>query len=361
MTRPGFEYRDLKSELQEIRILSIMKGRQPAEIECSLKHFSLMDDLKYEALSYTWGNPLDTSYINLHGRPFSVTKNLATALEHLRKETEAVEIWVDAICINQRDTNEKSVQVRRMREIYQKASSVIIWLGLEFDDSGYAINAINSIDRRWAKRTSQPTKERLITAPTLNGRALRAINQLLHRPWWHRVWIIQEATCDNITRLKCGTCETEFLAVVATANFITQQILQQALGQDFSTPDVTHFYRVIALDQLKLNRSRLEYRMDILSLLENSRTCEASDPRDKVFALSGLATDAQREAGKADYSISVNVAYTRFANALIRSERTLNVLGHCQIAVRDPKSWSSFKLLSSSLLPKQPLPSWTPD
>jgi hypothetical protein len=289
MTRSNFEYTELKSELQEIRILSIMKGHQSAEIECSLKHVSLMDGPNYEALSYTWGDPSDTSYINLHGRPFSVTKNLATALPHLRKETEVVEIWIDAICINQRDTDEKSVQVRRMREIYEKARKVIIWLGPESDDSGYAMNAINSIDRRWAKIPSQSGKERLIAVPILDKRALQAVVQLLRRSWWYRVWIIQEATCDNITYLKCGTGEVEFLAVVATVNVITQHLLGPTFQHDFSTPPMTHFNRVIALDQFKLNRSRPEYRIDILSLLEDSRICEASDPRDRVFVLSGFA------------------------------------------------------------------------
>lgn len=243
-----------------------------------------------------------------------------------------------------------------MREIYEKAREVIIWLGPESDDSAYAMAAIKSIDQSWAKRTSPPAEELGLAAPSLDNRALWAISQLLCRPWWRRVWIIQEATCDGTTYLKCGNDQAEFMAIVATVNFITQHKLKQALRHDFNTPDLTPFHRVIALDQLKLNWSCSKYGVDLLSLLDNSRMCEASDPRDKVFALSGLATGAQREAGDPDYSIPVDVAYTRFTDALIRSEQTLNILGHCQAEVRDPKSWSSFKLLSSSLLPKRPLP-----
>jgi len=361
MAKSSFKYTKLKSELQEVRILSIMNGCQSVEIECTLEHIHLVGGSNYKALSYTWGNPSDTSYIKLNNQPFLVTASLAIALQHLRKETEVVELWVDAICINQQDTDEKSVQVRRMKEIYEKAKEIIVWLGPESDDSRYAMNAINSIDRRWAKRTSQPVMERFLAAPKLDKRALWAINQLLCRPWWRRVWIIQEATCDSATYIKCGNDQIEFIAVVATVNFITQHTLERALRKDFNSPDITPFHRVIALDKLKLNRSRSEYCMNFLSLLEDSRMCDASDPRDKVFALSGLATDAQREAGNPDYSISVDVAYSGFTNTLIISEQNLNILGHCQAAVRDPKSWSSFKLLPSTLLPKQPLPSWTPD
>ncbi|KAH8805372.1 heterokaryon incompatibility protein-domain-containing protein [Xylogone sp. PMI_703] len=350
----------LKSELQEVRILSIMKGHQWTEIECTLEHVSLRAGLKYKALSYTWGNPSEISYIKLNDQPFPVTITLAAALQHLRKETETVELWVDAICINQQDTDEKNVQVRRMKEIYETAKEVIIWLGPESDDSGYAMEAINGVDRGWANADSQPVKERLPAAPTLDKRTLQAINQLLCRPWWRRVWIIQEATCASTTYLKCGSHQIEFIAVMAMVNFVMQDILKGAV-RDFSTPDTGHFSRPIALQTLKFNRSQSEYRMDFLSLLDDSRVCEASDPRDKVFALSGLTTDAQREARNPDYSLSVDVVYIRLVNTLIKSEPSLNILGHCQAAVQDPNSWSSFKLLSSSLLPKRPLPSWTPD
>lgn len=175
------------------------------------------------------------------------------------------------------------------------------------------------------------------------------------------MWIIQEATCASDTYLRCGEEKTNFLAVVATVNFIPQRTIQQALQQDFNSSDITRFHRVIALDQLRHTRSRPGPGSDFLSLLDNSRTCEASDPRDKLFALSGLATDTQREAGNPDYTISVDKAYVIFVNAIIESERTLNVLGHCQEAVRDLQSWSSFKILPSSCAPKRTLPSWTPD
>jgi Heterokaryon incompatibility protein (HET) len=356
----NFKYAPLNSGSQEIRILSI-SGSRSIEVECSLEHASLMGDSPYDALSYTWGDLSDTSSIKLNQQLFPVTKNLAIALQHLREEKKTVKIWIDAVCINQKDNAERSVQVRRMKEIYEKAKSVIIWLGHEADDSSYAMKAMNSIDRRWVTRTPQPAKEHRIEARAIDERALRAISQLLCRPWWRRVWIIQEATCANNTYLRCGKEKTEFLAVVATVNFITQHTIQQALQQDFNSPDIIRFHRVITLDQLRLTRRRSGRDSDFLSLLDNSRTCEASDPRDKIFALSGLATDTQREAGKPDYCISVDKAYIRFVNAIIESERTLNILGHCQEAVRNPQSWSSFKILPSEFVPKRTLPSWTPD
>lgn len=332
MAEIDFEYAPLNSHSQEIRILSILGSRSMA-VECGLEHASLVEGSTYEALSYTWGDPSDTSSIKLNNYPFRVTKNLAIALQHLREEKRTVKIWIDAVCINQQDNAERGAEVRRMKETHGKAKKVIIWLGQECDDSSYAMTAMNSIDRRLATRTSQPANERSIAAPAIDERALRAISLLLCRPWWRRVRIIQEATCANDTYLKCGKERTDFLAVVATMNFIAQHTIQQALQQGFSSPDITHLHRLIALDQLRFARRRLVDGSDFLSLLDNSRTCEVSDPRDKLFALSGLATGTQREAGNPNYFISVDEAYIRFTNALIESERTLNILGHCQATV----------------------------
>ena len=359
MMNNRFTYAPL-NPVSQVRLLSITKSSS-TEIVCSLEDASLEEDSTYEALSYTWGDPSDTSSIKLNDRSFPVTKNLAVALQHLREEEKPVKVWIDAICINQTDIKERSIQVGQMKRIYEKAKKVIIWLGQEFDDSSYAFNAMNVVDQRWATRTSHPANRRGIPVPAIDERALRAITRLLCRPWWRRVWIIQEATCPNDTYIRCGKDYAEFGAAVATVNVITQHIIQQALQQGFKTPDITHFHRVIALDELRLTRRRSGHGSDFLSLLENSRTCEASDPRDKIFALSGLATDTPSKVGNPDYSTPVDEAYIRFAYALIRSERTLNILGHCQAAARKLQSWSSFKILPVSMIPKRTLPSWTPD
>ena len=355
-----FEYPPLNSASQEIRILSITRSSS-IEVECHLERISLEENLTYEALSYTWGERTDISSIKLNNHYFKVRKNLAIALHHLRERGTPLRIWVDAVCINQQDEEEKTAQVRQMKKIYEKARKVVIWLGPECDDSSYAINVMNSIDRRWATRTSQPATNRDIPAPAISERAFRAIIQLLRRPWWRRVWIIQEATCASDTYLICGKDHTKFWRAVATVNFITQHTVQHFFQQDSRPLDIRHFHRVIALDQLRLTRRRSGYSSNFLSLLDNARTCEASDPRDKIFALSGLVVDAQGEAGDPNYNIPVDEAYTKFTYALIVSERTLNVFGHCQEAARTPQSWHTFAFLRSSLYPKRPLPSWTPD
>ncbi|KAH0593059.1 hypothetical protein MHUMG1_09306 [Metarhizium humberi] len=215
-----------------------------------------------------------------------------------------------------------------MAEIYMKSKNVIIWLGEEADDSSCAMQMIQSIDRRWASRTSQSREGFRTAAQHLNDRVLQAISKLLKRPWWCRAWVIQEATCANETLVKCGRETTDFTAFVATVNCLGYHVLETSL-QYHSAPDMLHLQRVFALDQLKLERARANYRPNMLDILDRFRTCKASDPRDKIFAFAVLATGTERETINPDYTIPVNMAYMKFVYAFIRC---LNSGGHLQLS-----------------------------
>lgn len=85
---------------------------------------------KYVALSYTWEKT-----IQLNGRICSVRENLEMALDHLRKDHSELPLWVDALCINQKDNSEKSWQAQQMNHMYQNAESVTVWLGPSANNS----------------------------------------------------------------------------------------------------------------------------------------------------------------------------------------------------------------------------------
>jgi phage FluMu protein Com len=112
-------YTPLVSAQKEIRILKIYPGLTEEPLRCSLQPASL-DDARYSALSYCWGDGNDRRDIAVNGRIISVTKNLENALRHLKNRAQDVAIWADAICINQQDLAEKSIQVGMMGNIYSK-------------------------------------------------------------------------------------------------------------------------------------------------------------------------------------------------------------------------------------------------
>jgi hypothetical protein len=91
---------------REIRIASILPGRWSEDVSCKLTVVSLDDNPSYEALSYTWGDPLGKTPIFLEGVTFLITKNLHWALRRLRHVDETRHIWVDALCINQSNSKQ---------------------------------------------------------------------------------------------------------------------------------------------------------------------------------------------------------------------------------------------------------------
>lgn len=108
-------------------------------VQCTLETFN--DDAppipNYIALSYTWGDDTVKKPIRVNDGMFNVTSNLEIALRYLRKSRSfpilSERLWIDAICINQQDVEERNSQVRRMREVYRRASRVLIWLGADHE------------------------------------------------------------------------------------------------------------------------------------------------------------------------------------------------------------------------------------
>ncbi|KAF9475909.1 HET-domain-containing protein [Pholiota conissans] len=152
-----------------IRLLLLKQGQEYDEIDCSLKEVDLDRHPEYTALSYTWGPPIrrsaslwtlrgvrqyvrermqqsTQSMIILDGQRVPVTANLEAALRYLRSPETPLFLWVDAICINQADPEEKQHQVGRMGRIYSQAKQTIVWLGPEADGSNRAMDFIATSD-----------------------------------------------------------------------------------------------------------------------------------------------------------------------------------------------------------------------
>jgi hypothetical protein len=157
---------------------------------CSLTSLILFEDRNYEALSYTWGSHDDLRAISLSGKMYSVGVNLESALLHLRKHDVVRRLWVDALCINQADNDEKHHQVDLMRLIYQQASGVLVWLGPAADDSDLAMEYLE--EKATELKCVRPGE----TFPigSVKREDLPAIYRLLQNPYWNRLWVIQEVS-----------------------------------------------------------------------------------------------------------------------------------------------------------------------
>jgi hypothetical protein len=145
-----FKYSPLNRERAEIRLLRLLPSADGwSPVVCELEHVSLDDDIRYEALSYTWGGDVRTDSITLTGTAFPVTSNLFAALRALRQEHSDSYLWIDAVCINQEDVSERNQEVLRMLRIYQRAERVVVWLEEASDDSTLAINHLLGLNDDW--------------------------------------------------------------------------------------------------------------------------------------------------------------------------------------------------------------------
>lgn len=149
MATTRYRYAPLDSKKNEIRLLHADKGRDDQTRLYSLHHISLDGRPEFVALSYCWGRQGPDRSILINGQHLNITRSLETALCNVAAD---VPLWIDAVCINQDDPEEKTWQVRLMRNIYSTAAKVIIWLGpstyaadnllMGVDDLGHSLIAM---------------------------------------------------------------------------------------------------------------------------------------------------------------------------------------------------------------------------
>lgn len=151
---------------------------------------------QYEAVSYAWGKVMSTHRLRRTNSDVRTraTVNLDSALRRIRSENYVRTLWVDAVCINQQDCIEKSIQISRMREIYEAASAVIVWLGND-EKSEWAIHNLCNISRLDTTTSTNPYSVEDLVA------ILRTIRD---NPYASRRWIIQEITSNSCITLYCG-------------------------------------------------------------------------------------------------------------------------------------------------------------
>ena len=345
----AFPYQWLDSN--EIRLLRPV-SRFSNSLSFELIHVSLLSKPRYVALSYTWGPPGGTHTILLSGQHFAIRPNLDQALQQIHRSKLVDEyLWIDAICINQNEneeaSNERSVQIMHMTQIYEQAASIIVWLGKPVNEANnrLAFTMMKDFESRyrhvtekgrpyrpwwWPHRprtvgqdvadfllTVLPAKDKKVFDVPGSGthNAWLGIIALWKSAWWTRTWVFQESTIperyktvymagvfvlplSSKVRFLCGEQETNWNALHVTS-MIASNIL--------STPGIDSHFLVSAknaIDRLiELRSQRIQHILrSFLELLQMFRCTECLDPRDKVYAPLCLASDDVRRCIRPDYN-----------------------------------------------------------
>ncbi|KAK3955167.1 ankyrin repeat-containing domain protein [Pseudoneurospora amorphoporcata] len=320
-------YYNVRMSPGHIRLLQLLPSEnEDAAIHCRLFYTTL--DSKgtrlYEALSYVWGSEDKPCSIFIDGYNLAVGKNLYAALLHLRDNSVQRTIWIDAICINQGDNEEKGHQVQSMAKIYAKASRVIVWLGEEVAGSDQALEEIRIAAKLSTRR--------------LDDNA--GILTLLQRPWFQRIWVLQEVAAARHILIKCGSAEVDGFAFCSGLNALNVSNELPA-GLRARILSVTYLIRD-AIFRPKYTTSQSDnFSLDIRplgELIEMYHTREATDRRDKVYALLGMSSDNPTAAGLfADYKISWKQLFNKLIHFFLSELVSVDLSDDKEIAAIEGK------------------------
>ncbi|KAF9634233.1 hypothetical protein BFW01_g5128 [Lasiodiplodia theobromae] len=306
-----FRHKPLNLSENSFRLLDINGVSPEGLIECTINEYN-RDDLhqSYRALSYTWGPETPAGWILLNGKAFRARENLIRFLEATSSHREARKgIWIDAICIDQDNTTEKMQQVKQMDDIYRNAATVFAWLGDATGDYQELHELLKKFEE--TPEGGVPNRSSAIFGILRGSSAVREqMLDVLSRPYWTRMWIIQEITlAQTDVRLLFGKHTLSWNTVKPLSVMIKSDVKYRLF---FRTVPA---YQVAKAADLLRSKSRPLTILGLLKELDGGGLC--ADARDKVYALLGMASDTG--ALEPDYTITGAELFFR----VLKSETSL--------------------------------------
>ncbi|KXH46978.1 HET domain-containing protein [Colletotrichum simmondsii] len=340
---PSYRYEPLKHP-DSTRVLVL----QPAvsfksQLRCSMIQYSRQEQLRsrdtsrnYSAVSYAWGLPDFSVDLVIHQRSvrddittpkrslLKITPTVDSMLRYLRDTHELLYLWIDALCIDQQDENDKAVQIPQMGDIYKCAETVHVWLGdVHAAEVAVAFNYI-----RMAHQFSKATE------PSRMG-LCNSLTMLTQMPWFSRRWVIQEIKLADRAVLHYGAYSVEYAHFRAAWYLAESRMLSRGnLGY------LRHLLRRDTTD-------------DFLELLWEFHTAMCSDPRDRLAALYCILPQSEQQIDLQYGQIGWKEMYRRLAEKYI-NKGTLS-------ASRVILHLFAFGPAAGRSLDDAECPSWVPD
>jgi hypothetical protein len=407
----------IKPEIRLLKIRAKLIQDESAPLQGTIEHhyFPLVDATRakrliqsfrlpiYSALSYVWGDDpaLSHEIILEKGKVLRITKNLHVALSQLRQaELVDFRIWADAICINQNDLDERSSQIRLMRQIYHMAADVRIWLGpgtpesekciefledlesTSFDDAidsveEWSTNLIkkmpfteeqaaewaqrpmkgvvkfgsilaqglyigldvvsnvsrdelrhssdeearilalhrDSVDQISAWRPRPVALERVSQKYDLTAMALLVEKTLFTSPWFNRMWVVQEAAVSETLYVQMGMKYLRWIAVLRSSYY-----LSTICGMNMAIMP-----RIMAMEMIRYSWGEGK-RPPLKDLIRECRFKQATEPKDKIYALLGLMGDKMNDLLRADYTKPAVEIYANAARHMVIQSSLLDLI-----------------------------------
>jgi hypothetical protein len=308
-----FRHRPLSLTRDQFRLIKITLDGPNGSVLCNVRHFDRADKDAYRfytALSYTWGdleaaNPVYMQHTNLDEEaipaPFTVTRNLANVLRHIidagRSEPERKRWkgwwWIDALCIIQTQYDpEKDRQIKRMPATYSDAAEVYAWIG---PSTAGTDMTMCHIDERFHAPSSTRTERKLRRKESWRKFPEFGyfVGLVFNRPYWRRLWIIQELCMCSKTTVACGLGEVSLQALYDYANGVVT-MEPEKLASISLEGAYDHVMKTGAVIKLAMTYRRQNSSMSLANLIDRSRHSVCGmDKKDYIRALLGLVGRGQ--------------------------------------------------------------------
>lgn len=345
-------YRALETT-QTIRLIRSRQRDTGDILAIDLLHFPLYDPScpRFTAISYVWGEKrVHSSSVMINGRTCQVLESIYPILTRLGNHPALKEeswFWIDYLCINQADALERGHQVALMGSLYIRASRTVVWLGESTSDVADATAVmLHIVAWPWVRGADEETAR---LRDSISSHQWQALRNWMKRPWWTRVWTLQEFLRPRRLTFLCGdeTIErnTWYNAIINISNY-------SAIGNVGHDAFNIQWTRRRLMEWRGLSSTRFKHRigavpgMGLVSMMAYIGFYEATDDRDRIYALLGVCTDIDRTiVGVPNYDLTVEELYIRFAVNFIQQHRSLDI-----ICLRG--------IFTSE---KGQLPSWVPD
>ncbi|KAI4092272.1 MAG: hypothetical protein LQ348_004100 [Seirophora lacunosa] len=290
----------------------------------------------YPALSYSWGTEDHTETVPFDDQELMVTPNLYAALSEISLNGAFSDswFWIDAICINQDNAEDKAVEVKRMNVIFANARSVLIWLGPAADDSDVAMEFLAGLNKILTLEPKDPEiiqHIRRTTAPIMDS-SWNAITKLYERRWFRRLWVIQEVALARHALVQCGK------------KILPWSVFTDASASFFATyEDVLQHFNAVNCVSSCLMMKRMAMRVpfrgftEFVFFLNYCTLKEATNQLDHIYGLLGLAADNIRQVIPVDYTWTAAQCFTQCCKVLLERESSLLLLSVASSPYRNPQ------------------------
>ncbi|KAH6664217.1 heterokaryon incompatibility protein-domain-containing protein [Halenospora varia] len=324
-------YRYSSLQQEEIRLLELQPGSYTGPLAGRFVNASLSNVAgQYEAVSYVWGSgstwlldgrPAPSPMISIDGLYLPLFPNLEKVLRSFRSETKTRTLWVDALCINQGDNDEKMHQIPLMTDIYARSKAVLAWLGEPTLDSLVGMEVVSYLAGDEPFSDNSPWN-RLGPEDAQAG-----MRDILERDYFKRIWIVQEAALGRTVELFVGKTSVRWSAGQSARRLLLRiKLAELSPSWEEQLKDIDFRPLRELLEQsvsLSAREQGITETPTVLDVAHSMRHRTAGDKRDKIYGILGLVGTPEVARLVPDYTLSWQETYQRFYS-LIEEQVLLN-------------------------------------